>query len=175
MQNNPLRWTDPTGHSVSYTRSEAFGLSQTLRAVADLFTGGTGLTAILTTKGAEVLRLQVSAIVTAAISSGLISSAIGALIATLAAPALIPATGFLLWATSTRLTELADMIDEFNTTNGVTISNDCSGFYCETVIVSNDTGNGTMHQMPITVAGVLFGDPAYHRTEGIQHLPNVSN
>jgi hypothetical protein len=172
VQNNPLRYTDPSGHAVSATHAQAYEFSQLLRQVADILNGGSGLIAVSIGYGRGKLQATIEGLVAARIASGAITTLLGAIVMTVVASALLPAIAFASYVYAMRLTEIADMIDKYNGSNGITLSSECGVLLCDVMVIDNHTGNGEVHEMPITVAGVLFGGKEYRDDGRIYYSQN---
>jgi hypothetical protein len=143
--NNPLKYTDPNGHSVYLSESQAADLSGFMRGLA------------------EQIERGASAIATGATIAAVVESILGwaaQRIATMATPATFYAgilAGIATWAAgalyqnaminvASDLKLMADLIDKYNMQggSGVIIGAACWGRLstCQVSIISRDTGDG---------------------------------
>jgi RHS repeat-associated protein len=154
VQNNPLGATDPSGHSVYMSKAEAHQYVDQLR------------------QQAKNLR-SVSATIN--ITSGISGAAqYAALLPSIAevAPALVGAAPYVFaavalgFAAGAIIGKWADDIDSYaneidkiandpDNKSGVIITSDCTGYWCDTTIISRDTGNGSMVRLSNPVSIVL--------------------
>jgi hypothetical protein len=154
MQNNPVRYVDPSGHSVYMSKDEAQAyvtqLKETVailqKAIEMLNYGASGV-AILATLAALSPDPTVSKMVAAALG-------------------LVAGTGF---AAALALGYIANQIDTYaNTINTIISDKDnksgviisvCAdvALTCKVTVVSRDTGNGVVIDMAHGPSAILFG------------------
>jgi RHS repeat-associated protein len=135
--NNPLRYTDPTGHSVYMTKTEATAYVAELRQLAQDIRklSGTLGTGGMVVGGVGGLAAASEALKGLVKRLGIIAVAVGISMEALAAA--LP-----YWADS--IDEIANYVEEVNNVggSGVIIAAECSIIRCKTTIVSRNTGNG---------------------------------
>lgn len=161
VQNNPLKYTDPSGHSVYLSQDEAAFYAGQMRALASALR-----------ENASTVNSQ--AFVEALVSAGLLTSTLGsvfglgatfnAVLASAAGGITLFGNEFSGWAGE--LDAFADLIESANGSAGVIISladkGDAWGDYCaptcSVTVVNRETGNGGKMEMTRIIGGMLFSD-----------------
>jgi RHS repeat-associated protein len=158
--NNPMKYTDPSGHSLYLDPTEAAGYASTLRRVANAIDI---LSSAIISNPSKVMSV-VTEIVAAAAASGAISGAMAALMTT--GIGMLIAAGIAVDAhlIAKRLHEFADIIDEVRSVGqGVIISADCGGLRltCDIYIINAVSGHGKYMEGSNLIFGALLGDDIY--------------
>jgi pyocin large subunit-like protein len=148
VQNNPLKYTDPTGHSVYMTQQEArryanvtltnviIGVRQSsfISALTAAALGGGGGAAIVSL----LQGMGISAAFAAAAAPVLIAAAVAAIVAG-------EAVGQIVNEWAAQLTDYRDILLEVAAQDdqGIIVSWDCANkLYCDATVVGRSTGNG---------------------------------
>ncbi len=137
VQNNPLRYTDPTGHTWYFSQADGAAFASALRRLANSLTKDDlihGAVSALTTEAAKTLAPGWQDIFAAFASSTLLGLAMGAGSAT----AIIVTLQMF-------LNEFADFIDQYNGAKGIAVATDGKGIY----VVNRSSGQG------------IYWDPGY--------------
>jgi RHS repeat-associated protein len=150
VQNNPLKYTDPTGHTVYYDHAQAEQYIQMLRNFAANLRDGAAALLAATTLGAVVTAITA------------LFGPLGAAIAALFAGE-IAMMSYLLTEFANQIDQFADLIEKYNGDNGVSITADCVGrlLSCNITIYSQDTGHGTLMQTGRGVAAKLMWNAVF--------------
>ena len=172
VQNNPLTYTDPTGHSVYLTHQEAYDFAETLRGVANFlsfgFLGGAALA-----RGARIRAIELALkFVAARAAAGAISSLAAAALMSVVAALIVPGAIALAAIIASRLEEFANTINQWNGSDGVVIASECGIILCDVTILDRHTGNGVVWEAPKTVFGILLGNDRYRPGRGFDNQGN---
>ena len=155
VQNNPLRWTDPTGHSVYLTQDEAAFYAGKIRELASALRENANSlgdhAAFEAVAGAFLAVLGPLKILATAVGGGGTANGLLPYLAKLAA---------------TELETFAGLIEGTNGDAGVIISladegnpwGDVCAPTCTVNIVNRETGNGSQMQMSRLAGTLLFSD-----------------
>jgi len=159
VHNNPLKYTDPSGHSVYMSQAEAIRFAEV--DVTNLINALSDNKII-----ASIVAIVVSGGGIAAVAAYLQGVGIGTVLAGLAAGGLV--AGILAgvigvatdWIINNIITDLETYRDKIRAVagispGGVIISWTCSGLTCDTTIISRDTGDGFTFGMSGMAASML--------------------
>jgi hypothetical protein len=134
--NNPLRWTDPSGHSVYLTHQEAEQLIASYRDLANAMEN------YANNKGTISTILQALEVVLGYFAKALPAG----VLATVATRLISDASADILLELAADLRKIADQVEKYNGDSGVIIGAACwSRLYtCEVSILDREQGNGVV-------------------------------
>lgn len=158
VQNNPLRWTDPIGHSVYMNHTEAYQYAKGLRTLSKIMTTIAGAAGSMSRKAFVSLLLDSIAELA---SAGVITSAVAASLTAIAGLLVIPGLIADVAAFAWRLGQLADKIDQWNGSEGVVLASECYILTCDITIIDRQSGNGVVWNAPKIVFGPILGSEEY--------------
>jgi len=161
VQNNPLKYTDPSGHSVYLTHKQAHDYAETLRSVGRMLKFYFPLGATVSKAAREAALEAILKFVAARAAQGAITTAMAAALTTLVGAAIVPGALIDAAIIGGRLEEFAKHIQEWNGTKGVILASECRVVLCDVTIIDRDTGNGIVWQAPRIIFGIVLGDRKY--------------